>query len=381
MLPRSASARFDIWPGFVDVLAAILMVFVFLLMIFVLSYGQATDELLGTNRAIALLHNRINKLADQLSLARDDATEQERVEGALRASIISLQAEATSLQTNLAQRNAELESTRNEIQAGLAAQAALSDNLESTRIGLRRAEEDRTKVEAERETLAGRLSASTEELAASREEVLQLLERITLADRNVRQLNVQLAAIQALLAVKEENFEEQLRQFSGIGGKLNIALAKEVQELQKARSAFFGRLREIIGNRPDIKVEGDRFIFQSEVLFDTASAELGAKGKFELAAIAGTILELSQELPRDIDWVIQIQGHSDQRPIQTSTFPSNWELAAARALAVTRHFIQLGIPAERLAATSYAQTRPIVKGNNDQAWRQNRRIEIKIQTP
>ncbi|HSE75525.1 MAG TPA: OmpA family protein, partial [Dongiaceae bacterium] len=162
------------------------------------------------------------------------------------------------------------------------------------------------------------------------------------------------------------------------GRRLNSALANKVQELAKYRSEFFGRLREILGNREDIQIVGDRFVFQSEVLFDSGSADIGPAGKDQLDVLATTLILLLPEIPKDIDWVLRVDGHTDDRPISSSQFPSNWELSTARAVAVVKYLASRGIPDDRLAAAGFGEFRPIDTSGTEEGRRKNRRIEIKF---
>jgi chemotaxis protein MotB len=161
---------------------------------------------------------------------------------------------------------------------------------------------------------------------------------------------------------------------------LNVALAQRVQELSRYRSDFFGRLREILGDRPDIRIVGDRFVFQSEVFFQTGSDQIGADGLEELDKLAEAIVELNQEIPQDIPWVLRIDGHTDKRPITNpdGRFRSNWDLSAARAISVVQHLIAQGVPADRLVAAGFGENQPIEEGDTEDAFGKNRRIELKL---
>ncbi len=163
-----------------------------------------------------------------------------------------------------------------------------------------------------------------------------------------------------------------------LGRRLNLALATKVQELARYRSEFFGKLREIIGDRPDIRIVGDRFVFQSEVLFAPGSADLGEDAKHQLDPVIAALQEISAKIPPDINWVLQVDGHTDRRPIDNAQFPSNWELSAARAISVVRYAISQGIPPNRLAAAGFADKQPLDPGTSEEAYRRNRRIELKL---
>ncbi len=155
-------------------------------------------------------------------------------------------------------------------------------------------------------------------------------------------------------------------------------LAQKVQELTRYRSDFFGRLRQILGDRPDIRVVGDRFVFQSEVLFDTGQATVNPAGDAELDKLASAIVELEHEIPPEIPWILRVDGHTDKRPIQSAQFPSNWQLSTARAVAVVQYLISKGVDPQRLAAAGFGEFQPIDPGDSDDAYSKNRRIELKL---
>jgi chemotaxis protein MotB len=167
-------------------------------------------------------------------------------------------------------------------------------------------------------------------------------------------------------------------EIAALGQRLNAALASRVQELARYRSEFFGRLREALGDQPDIRIVGDRFVFQSEVLFETGSAELEAEGQAQLRRVADVLKDVARRIPPDIDWILQVEGHSDRIPIATPLYPSNWELSSARAMSVVRLLIEQGIPAAKLSAAGFGEFHPIGAGNDAAALRRNRRIEIKL---
>ena len=191
-------------------------------------------------------------------------------------------------------------------------------------------------------------------------------------------LRDQLTRIAAALDISEAKVKAQQGQIAELGQKLNIALVKKVEELGRYRSEFFGRLREILGNRPGIRIEGDRFVFQSEVLFAPGSAELSADAKKELDPVIATLKQIAAQIPADIDWILRVDGHTDHQPIHTAQFPSNWELSDARALSVVRDAIAQGIPANRLVAAGFGDTRPLDPGDTAEALSRNRRIELRL---
>jgi len=154
-----------------------------------------------------------------------------------------------------------------------------------------------------------------------------------------------------------------------------------VGELTKYKSEFFGRLREILGNRKDVQIVGDRFIFQSEVLFESGSADIGVNGINELNQLSKILIDITDKIPSDIPWVLQIQGHTDQNPISTVLYPSNWELSSARAISVGRVLISSGINPNKISVAGFAEFQPLSVGDDQETLRKNRRIEIKLTQP
>lgn len=250
-------------------------------------------------------------------------------------------------------------------------------------------------IEADRETIETQLAelallqqmrdeltkglASADEAAAAQEELTEQAQaEVVLLNRQIAALRQQLARIAVTLEATEAKNLEQEVQIADLGSRLNVALASKVQELARYRSEFFGRLREVLGNRRDVRVVGDRFVFQSEVLFSSGAAELEDAGKNQLASLAATLRDISRNIPPEVDWVLRVDGHTDRAPINTFAFPSNWELSTARAISVVKFLNAQGIPANRLAATGFGEFQPIDEGNDEIAYRRNRRIELKL---
>src|SRR5436190_2081365 len=326
---RSRRPSIDIWPGFVDALAQLLMVIIFILFVFTAGQFLLSDALSGRDKALQELQQQLSELSDLLAL--------ERVANAdLRASAASLSSE---------------------LQAALAERDALTAQLGG--LGGRAAEAEKA------------LAAEQETSRAARAQVEQLTASIAA-------LREQLAQIAKALDLSETKAKEQQAQIVELGRRLNLALASKVQELARYRSEFFGRLREIIGDRRDIQIVGDRFVFQSEVLFAPGNAELGEPAKTQLDPVIAALKEISRKIPPDINWVLRIDGHTDRRPISNAQFASNWELSAARAISVVRYAVGQGVPPARLAAAGFADNQPLEPGDNDEAYRRNRRIELKL---
>jgi chemotaxis protein MotB len=323
---RSRRPSIDIWPGFVDALAQLLMVIIFILLVFTAGQFLLSDALSGRDKALQELQQKLSELTDLLALERV-ANED------LRASAASL---STQLQAALAERDAL-----------------------TTQLGGRAAEAEKA------------LAAEQEISRAARAQVEQLTASIAA-------LREQLAKIAAALDVSELKAKDQQAQIAELGRRLNMALASKVQELARFRSEFFGRLREIIGDRADIRIVGDRFVFQSEVLFAPGNAELADAAKQQLDPVIAALKAISEKIPTDINWVLRVDGHTDRRPISNLQFPSNWELSAARAISVVRYAVSQGIPPNRLAAAGFADNQPLDPGAGEEAYRRNRRIELKL---
>ncbi len=226
--------------------------------------------------------------------------------------------------------------------------------------------------------LSGRTEQSEAALATQKDISSSALAKIDTLNAQIAALREQLTRIAAALDISEQKVKAQQGQIAELGQKLNLALVKKVEELGRYRSEFFGRLREILGNRPGIRIEGDRFVFQSEVLFAPGSAELSDAAKKELDPVIAALKEIAAEIPPDIDWILRVDGHTDRNPIHTGQFPSNWELSNARALSVVRYAMAQGIPADRLVAAGFADTRPIDPGDSPEALSHNRRIELRL---
>jgi chemotaxis protein MotB len=417
--PRnSRRSSIDIWPGFVDALAQLLMVIIFILLVFTAGQFYLSEALSGRDQALQRLQQQVNELGDLLALERR-AKEDLRVSSAdLSAQLASSQAEADRLTGRLRDADAvvsadkekielqlrEIESLRRDVdalktvRADLEAKiAVLAQQQAPKELGALR---DRTKelearlaTEQERTSLAQkeidarevrlrevgtRADRAEQGLAAEKEISRNALARVDQLNAQLTALREQLSRIAAALDVSEAKVKEQQGQIVDLGKRLNLALVNKVEELARYRSEFFGRLREVLGDRPDIRIAGDRFVFQSEVLFAPGSAELGDEAKQELEPVIGALKEISAKIPPDINWILRVDGHTDRRPISNPQFPSNWELSTARALSVVRFAIDQGIPAARLAAAGFADKQPIDPRSVEDAYRRNRRIELKL---
>ncbi len=398
----------EIWPGFVDALSTLLLAIIFLLVVFVLGQFFLSRMLEGRDEAMERLRREVASLAEQLDQERQAA---QRLRVNLAEESRRLQAsefERRELEDQLARaedERAELESRLRRLtldraglerlleESRLAAQeserriGALARELDETRrafaaerekVELQLAElvELRRQVEAlraAREALLAEREAEAAGRRAAEEEIRKLVARI-------ESLAAQLVPLDRELAAKQAEIDRQAARIAELGERLQQALASRVEELAQYRSDFFGRLRRVLGDREDVRVVGDRFVFQAEVLFPPGEAELGPAAMAELDKLATTLRELAREIPPDLPWVLQVDGHTDRRPIATARFPANWELSTARAISVVRHLTARGIPPERLAARGFAEFQPLDPGDGEEAWRRNRRIELKLTT-
>lgn len=452
----------DIWPGFVDALAALLMIIIFLVLVFTLAQFFLSEALSGRNQALERLTRQVDELAQMLSLERiasadlrdslarmsanlDAAVaDNERLSSrlaevmpqndALEMQLAETIRERDLLQARLneraaaeAQTAAELEEARKLVEADketIALQlrqiAQLNRDIEALRkvredlekrvadMASTLADRDRTvtalrdqsaelearlSTERERTALAQKeieektltvreLSAQTrrigEELSDEQRANLRARREIRLLNNNLAVLRQQLARLNAALEASEAKASEQEIEIVSLGKRLNEALASKVAELARYRSEFFGRLREALGSRREIRIEGDRFVFQSEVLFSSGSADLSPNGQQQIDRLADTLIDISARIPRGLNWVLRVDGHTDRIPIKTSQYASNWELSAARAISVVKQLLERGIPATRLVAAGFGEFQPLDGSGTAEAFRRNRRIEFKL---
>lgn len=326
----------DYWPGFVDALSTLVIGIVFLLSVFVLAQFFLSQEITGKDTALRRLENQVAELTDLLALEKT---------------------QKRSVEENLAL-------------------------LQST---LNRTDTDRARLQGLLDGGAGAAGAAQSraaQLQGALDAEKQLSERaqsaVELLNQQISAMRSQLAALEEALNASEARDKESQTRISDLGSRLNVALAQRVQELARYRSDFFGRMRQILGNRPDIRVVGDRFVFQSEVFFDAGAALLKPEGQAELDKLAAVLTDIAREIPPDIPWIVRVDGHTDVRPIRTAQFPSNWHLATARAVSVVEYLATKGLSPERLAATGFGEFQPLELGMTDEAYRRNRRIEFKI---
>lgn len=371
---RRGRGRASIWPGYVDALATLLMVFIFMLTIFMTAQLYLSDALSDRDDTLQRLRADLQELSEVLSLERAEREALEETLEATQAQLIATLSErrfqaqraddAEAASERLRQRLAERETELAEREAELAEALADVDTLEE-----RLAEAEEARV------------ARAEELAEEQELTRQQADRIDALRRDLRALRDQLAAVSRALDIERATAATQRLEIEDLGRRLNIALAERVEELERYRSEFFANLRDILGDREDITIDGDRFRFQSELFFDTGSAEVGAEGREQLNRLADTLEALQTEIPEGVEWILQVEGHTDRRPIATPQFPSNWELSLARAQAIVHYLIDRGVPPHRLVAAGFGEYHPIDDANTPEAYAQNRRIELRLTNP
>ncbi len=371
---RRTTGSADIWPGFVDALASLLLVLIFLLVVFVLSEFFLSRALSGRDEALDRLNRQVAELADLLSLEKQ--------------ANIQLRGDITQLASQLQASTAKRDVLASDLAAALGLQAELEKQLRDV-AGMEADSEDlrlqlaaaMAMLEAERATARSK----REQEEAARIELIEEHKISSAAQRQLAMLNqqiaalrIQLAALQRALDVSESEVEDQNVQIVDLGRRLNIALANKVEELSRFRSEFFGRLRKALADRSEVSIEGDRFVIQSGVLFDSGSADLGVFGATQLKELANLLIEIETEIPTELKWVLRIDGHTDNRPINTPAFPSNWELSAARAISVAKYLIEQGVPPRRVAAAGFGEFQPLSDGTDEASFRRNRRIELKL---
>lgn len=324
------------WPGFVDALSTLILSIIFLLTVFMVAQFFLSQEVAGKDTALARLNAQITRLSNLLSLERTGKTSLEDEVAHLRASLSAAEGER--------------------------------DRLRSAAEGAQNADTGKAEV--------GRLGS---QLDLEKEATARAVAQIEILNQQIGALRRQIGALEAALGASEQKEKESQLHIADLGQRLNVALAQRVQELSRYRSDFFGKLRDILGNRPDIRVVGDRFVFQAEVFFDSGQAVLRPEGRAELDKLASALIDLEKQIPSEINWVLRVDGHTDVRPLTAnSPFKSNWELSAERAISVVQYLISKGVLPQRLVAAGFGEFQPIDTGTTEEAYSRNRRIELKL---
>jgi len=324
------------WPGFVDALSTLVLGIIFLLTIFVVVQFYLTQEVTGKDTALARLNAQINQLTEMLSLEKTGK--------------ISIEDDIARLRSSLTAAEDSRDRYRG-LYEGAGSGAAAAES---------------------------KAAALSSELDAEKRAAARSLAQIELLNQQLAALRSQLSVLQDALEASEKKDRQAQGQITELGRRLNVALAQRVQELSRFRSDFFGRLRAILGDRPDIRIVGDRFVFQSELFFDSGQAVLKPEGRLELDKVASALSDLEKQIPGEIAWVLRVDGHTDVRPISVAQFRSNWELSASRAISVVQYLISRGISPQHLVAAGFGEFQPIDPGRTDEAFSRNRRIELKL---
>lgn len=333
---RRRHTSVDYWPGFVDALSTLLLVVTFLMSLFMVAQYFVSTESSGKDTTLAQLRNQIAQLTTLLSLETGRKKTAEEELASLSATLSASETEKRRLQ------------------------------------GLLSAEGDKGAG------VDSRIAGLTSQLDEQKQISAQAQAQVELLNQQIAALRRQMAAIAESLDASEKRDKESQARIADLGSRLNVALARRVQELSQYRSTFFGELRKVLGDRDDIQIVGDRFVFQAEVFFDSGSAELNPEGLAQLDKLADALRQLEGKIPPELAWVLRIDGHTDIRPIASSTFPSNWELSSARAISVVKYLMTQGVPANRLVAAGFGEFQPLAPGRGEDDLRRNRRIELKL---
>src|SRR5499426_2279812 len=332
-LARRGREGLNYWPGFVDALSTLLLGIIFLLTVFAVVQFYLSQEVSGKETVLTRLNAQIAQLTDMLSLEKTGTASLEETIAQLRASLVGAESERDRIKG---------------LYEGLSSGAGAAQ---------------------------GQIATLNSQVEAEKRVSTRALAQVELLNQQIAALRRQLSALESALDASEKRDKDAQTRIADLGQRLNIALAQRVQELSRYRSEFFGRLSAILSNRPDIRVVGDRFVFQSEVFFDSGSAVIRPEG---LDKLAGALLELEKEIPKEIAWVLRIDGHTDVRPITSAQYPSNWALSSARAISVVQYMISKGVSPQRLVAAGFGEFQPLDNERTDEAYRRNRRIELKL---
>jgi len=329
----------DYWPGFVDALSTLVLAIVFLLTVFMVAQFFLSQQVTDKDTALQKLTRQISELTDLLALERVNRK---------------------NLEENLALLGDTLnasESERKRLEGLIAGSGGIVPAPDAS----------------------GQMASLNRDLDAQRQISARALAQVEALNQQINALRRQLAALEDALNASESRDRESQAKIADLGQRLNVALAQKVQELARYRSEFFGRLRQILSNRSDVRVVGDRFVFQSEVFFDVGSAAVSNAGRTELDKLASALIELDGQIPPDIPWILRVDGHTDKKPVTgTGQFKSNWELSAARAISVVQYLVSKGVQPTRLMAAGFGEFQPIELGESEEALKRNRRIELKL---
>jgi chemotaxis protein MotB len=385
----------DIWPGYVDALASLLIVVMFLLLVFVLAQFFLGEALSGRDQALRWLNSQINELAELLSLERsagaDLRLDVERLSEQLRASladrdelrttVVTLTQRARAAEDRVEDLAASMAEAKSTIEAGNRTITAQTEEVAKLSSDIAALAALKRELEEEAKALGRKAGEAQDSLIQERQLAESARAQLALLNQQMTALRQQLEELNAALEASEQKAEAQQAEILTLGQRLNAALAGRVQELARYRSEFFGRLRELLGDQPNIRIVGDRFVFQAEVLFASGSAQLDAGGREQLRRVAESLAELETRIPPDLPWVVQVNGHTDRRPINTPDFASNRELSVARAISVVNLLVNYGISPQRLVTAGFGEFQPLDTEESEEAYRRNRRIELQLTRP
>ena len=419
-IAKRSQREFNVWPGYVDALSALLMVVIFLVLIFSIAQFLLSQVLSGQESELALLQRKVNDLTTQLGLEDRRNRELAATVSELSFAVNSLTETKAMLDDRVAEMTAGTRQDQAQIEQQLLMIGSLQEDIDALRL-LRRELEDRvggmTAALQSSQVEVGMLRDRSKALEAR---MADAQERTLLAQQTIQHKDIRIQALSALIGEQEQALAEERRlsasaraqiaqlnqsiaalkarleqvsraldlaqdesaskdtEIKDLGQRLNLALARRVNDLEAYRSEFFGRLRKVLGDNPLVRIEGDRFVFQAELLFTTGSAALGHAGSHHLTQLAATLKELADRIPPEIDWILRIDGHTDRVPVTSGRFPSNWELSTARAVSVVRFLSSQGIPETHMAAAGFSKFHPLDPADTPAAYRKNRRIEIKL---
>jgi chemotaxis protein MotB len=366
------------WPGFVDALATLLMVIIFVLMVFVLIQVNLAYRVSGQDATLGEMRQQLASLGELLNIERRASADLAANLALITSQLGTSKADHRELQAQLVDVTASLQARMADIDRLTAKQTDIQTALSAARASLKErlgelqlAEGQLAMTQARNQSANDKIKVLEAETAASKAEVLRLTNTLTA-------LRLRIEELTGLLAEKDMQASRDKVAIANLGKSLNNALASRVQELQRFRSEFFGRLRDVLKGRDDVEIVGDRFVFQSEVLFAQGQAKIGSDGQEQLAKLAVALADIADKIPSDINWVLQVDGHTDNVPVRAGRYADNWDLSTERALSVVRYLNQQGLPANRLAAAGYGEYQPLDSADSHDARRKNRRIELKI---
>ena len=320
---------------------------------------------------ITELNEIIARITEELSLSLEEKEE-------LRGRLSSLNEEQELLKSQLQELGGENQALVGQLSDSQGRIQSLLESLSTSKGENEILETQISSVESQNQSLRDQITSLEQDSVIQTTSLNDALAQISRLSEDIKILSNEIQLLNNLLDSKEAEIASNKIELGELGDRLNRVLTSELYKLQKYKSEFFGQLSETLGQREDIQIKGDRFIFQSEILFESGSADIQAGGRVALSLIAKTLIDLSNQIPTDLNWILQVDGHTDKIPIATARFPSNWELSHARALEVVKFFIQQGIPADKLSANGYGEHQPISLGSSPEDLKLNRRIELKI---